>query len=492
MFGVRQRPSGSLRSLIDMEPTPRSQTAKIVLFGRANARATHPPVNRVSGPPTGFLATSNKVTITHLLSVLRRRGTTVCAVNGSGSAESRVSGVGCGGLTLGRFVRDLGPPACPRLRHRCGQPTGAAAALARSYWDRTRFARAPARLEALIAQSCGEHRRYGDPPGAIRASGSGKVVARERHRHAATRARVVHAVPRVLAAAPAGNTHVMDLVSGLGIPAHAARIAVFAGEFFCTRWNSPTRSPTVVHRPQDVVVGVVEPAIPSFRHLICTFGRLRPRAGKPLVATVAGVNPVRRAMRSLNDRFPRTFTAISLVAFAAFVVWDIVRAWDSPIRGSTVWVEGTLVGLIFGVTAAVGWVVAVGCNPGPAKDFVWWQWLSCGLWLVALATAHQNGSRQPSVTNGYVVGALWYEIAAFLGAAVTLAMVIGRQIVRRRRIHRCRPLERSVRRPGRRSKSDTRPAQAWRNRQGSGRTDPNPQSVSEIKLSRRHRTCDMN
>jgi hypothetical protein len=193
----------------------------------------------------------------------------------------------------------------------------------------------------------------------------------------------------------------------------------------------------------------------------------------PFLAILAGVNPLRRATRWLINRFPRTFMAIGSVGFAGFVLWDIFRVWDSPIRGSTAWAEGTLVGLTFGVTAAVGWFVAVG-RPDPCQDFVWWQWASGGLLVFAVVTTHEHGSLQPSVTNGYIVGALWYEIAALLGAAVTLGTVIGRQMVRRRRIHRYRPVDDAVRRPGRRSKSDARPAQAWRDRPGPAFTDPDP------------------
>ena len=207
----------------------------------------------------------------------------------------------------------------------------------------------------------------------------------------------------------------------------------------------------------------------------------------PLLATLAGVNPLRRATRWLNNRFPRTSTAIGSVAFAGFVLWDIVRVWDSPIRGSMAWAEGTLVGLTFGVTAAVGWFVTV-WRPDSPQDFVWWQWASCGLLFLALVTTHEKGRPQPSVTNGYVVGALWYEIAAFLGTAVTLATITGRQLLRRRRIHRYHPVDRAVRRPGRRSKSDARPARAWRDTPSPASTDPDPQVNGHSEQTARSRT----
>jgi hypothetical protein len=148
------------------------------------------------------------------------------------------------------------------------------------------------------------------------------------------------------------------------------------------------------------------------------------------------VNLVRRSSEAFQRRFPRTYLASGWLIFAAFTVWDTVRVWQSPIRETTAFTMGTLIGLGLGLAAAVGWVVTLFRARWSADRFAPWQWATVGLWVVAVVVAHPKGHGGGlPVTNGYIVAALWYEIAAFVGSAVSFAMAVtqGRAPARRRR-----------------------------------------------------------
>lgn len=141
---------------------------------------------------------------------------------------------------------------------------------------------------------------------------------------------------------------------------------------------------------------------------------------------MTGVNVVRRGVQSFQNRFPRTYLAIGALAFASFTFWDVMRVWESPIRGTSAFDAGTLVGVGFGLIVATGWIVAVYLNRA-SSPWKWWQWTTAMLWTIAVVTTHGKGGPQPAVTNLYTVGALWYEILAFVGAAATLATILFRQ-----------------------------------------------------------------
>lgn len=122
----------------------------------------------------------------------------------------------------------IGIAGCQHVRERDAATGGQPAALAHlcaGTWPEFRFAPAAARRETFVAKSCGKHRRYGCPTGGVPAFGSGEIVAREEHGCSAARARMNYPVPRLLAAAPTRHAHIVDLVWGLGVPAHAVRVA---------------------------------------------------------------------------------------------------------------------------------------------------------------------------------------------------------------------------------------------------------------------------
>ena len=113
------------------------------------------------------------------------------------------------------------------IRNRDAATDGQPAALANlRAGPRPKFRLPPttARLEPVVAQSRGKHRSHGRPAGGIPAPRGGEVVAREHHGCPAPRARMSDPVPRLLAAAAARHAHVVDLVGGLGVPAHTVRI----------------------------------------------------------------------------------------------------------------------------------------------------------------------------------------------------------------------------------------------------------------------------
>lgn len=182
--------------------------------------------------------------------------------------------------------------------------------------------------------------------------------------------------------------------------------------------------PARCHRAEQCIN---RPPRPSLRLLPGGCSAPTPRLYGPCPVTLVRVNPVRRGAEVFQRRFPRTYLASGVLAFAAFTLWDAVRLWHSPIRGTAAFDAGTYIGLGFGLAAAVAWVVTL-YRARPGARFAWWQWTTASLWFVALVTAHSkaSGGGEAAVTNAYTVAALWYEIAAFVGFAATLAMVLTR------------------------------------------------------------------
>lgn len=143
-------------------------------------------------------------------------------------------------------------------------------------------------------------------------------------------------------------------------------------------------------------------------------------------------------MASFQRHFPRMYLAVGVSAFAAFMLWDTFRVWHSPIRGTAAFNMGTLVGLGLGLVSDVGWVVTLYRNRSNGR-FAWWQWVTAVLWMIAIIMAHpKSPGGVATVTTAYTVGALWYEIAAFIGTAVSLATILTRRATVRRSLTRNR------------------------------------------------------
>lgn len=84
-----------------------------------------------------------------------------------------------------------------------------------------RLATTTARLEAVVRQPGRQYRGDRGPARTVATRGRGEVVAGEDHRRPALGTPVPSTIPGVLATPAARHAHVVDLVDGLGVPAHA-------------------------------------------------------------------------------------------------------------------------------------------------------------------------------------------------------------------------------------------------------------------------------
>jgi hypothetical protein len=118
------------------------------------------------------------------------------------------------------------------------------------------------------------------------------------------------------------------------------------------------------------------------------------------------------------------------MAFGAFAAWQADRLWTSPIRGTVAFDTGLIVGLGIGLVAAAAWVVTLYRKPSNGR-WVWWQWTSAIVWLAAMVVTGPRdrvGRVPPLVpTNAFIVGALSYVIAAFVGSGLALGVVLVRR-----------------------------------------------------------------
>lgn len=80
--------------------------------------------------------------------------------------------------------------------------------------------------------------------------------------------------------------------------------------------------------------------------------------------------------------------------------------------------------------AAACWVVALYRRPSHGR-WAWWQWTSAIVWLIAMVITgpRDRVGRMPPLapTNAFIVGALAYVIAAFVGSGLALGAVLMRR-----------------------------------------------------------------
>jgi hypothetical protein len=160
-------------------------------------------------------------------------------------------------------------------------------------------------------------------------------------------------------------------------------------------------------------------------------GHLVPNvADEHAIAILTNVNPVRRGMLAFGQRYPWTFRTLGVLAFAAFAAWQADRVWASPIRGTVAFDTGLIVGLGIGLLATACWVVTVYRKPSNGR-WAWWQWTSAIVWLTAMVITgpRDRVGRVPplALTNAFIVGAVTYVIAAFVGSGLALGAVLVRR-----------------------------------------------------------------
>jgi hypothetical protein len=182
------------------------------------------------------------------------------------------------------------------------------------------------------------------------------------------------------------------------------------------RRDLPPRPPPSFHRPElgQVMDLDVTPTKPT----------------EHAIAILTSVNPARRGVRAFQRRYPRAFLTLGVLAFAAFAAWQADRVWTSPIRGTVAFDTGLILCLGIGLFATACWIVTLYRKPSNGR-WAWWQWTSAIVWLTAMVVTgpRDRAGRVPPLapTNAFIVGALSYVIAAFVGSGFALAVVLVRR-----------------------------------------------------------------
>lgn len=155
---------------------------------------------------------------------------------------------------------------------------------------------------------------------------------------------------------------------------------------------------------------------------------------------------ISRINDALHRRYPRAYITTCFVAGLAtlvgFAAWDIMRVRTSPIRGTSAWTAGLVLGGGTGVVTTLAWAwLAWRTN---LDSYTWrpWQWASSILLMIALVTTHSKGGEQPRVVGAYSVGALSYLSTSFVGICLVYSLLGLKRMRRRWRIRH--PRERAI------------------------------------------------
>jgi hypothetical protein len=109
------------------------------------------------------------------------------------------------------------------------------------------------------------------------------------------------------------------------------------------------------------------------------------------------------------------------VAFVSFVVSDVDRVWTSPLRGTSTWTSATVAGLGAAAVATGGWLWSAWRPDGGRRSLGPWQYATGIALIVAFLSTHARDSSQPPMTTGYMIGAVWFELASMAGIIVVAA-----------------------------------------------------------------------
>lgn len=161
----------------------------------------------------------------------------------------------------------------------------------------------------------------------------------------------------------------------------------------------------------------------------------RRRAGARYLHRVNGIR--RRRHPVIASRYRPAVLALCVLGLGAFATWQADRIWTAPIRGTAAFAVGLGIGLGVGLVAAAGWAASAFRRPLSPR-LVRWQWMTALAWFAVVVVTSPSARYGPGVpamrvTNGFVVGALAYSVAAFIGSGCALGAVLARRFAEARR-----------------------------------------------------------
>ena len=147
----------------------------------------------------------------------------------------------------------------------------------------------------------------------------------------------------------------------------------------------------------------------------------------PSVSKRRQVDPgaLRRDLRNHQQRHRhRIRGALFLLAPFLVAAFEVVRVATAPIRGTTAWFDGVLVGLGAGGAGAASWWIFVARRGVVARAFA--GAAAIGLLLALLSSSGGRGNAAPDITSGYLAGAVTYD-AIGLGSMGILLVQLRRR-----------------------------------------------------------------
>jgi hypothetical protein len=134
----------------------------------------------------------------------------------------------------------------------------------------------------------------------------------------------------------------------------------------------------------------------------------------PSVSKRRRVDPgaLRRDLRN-HQRWQSHWRRDAFFVSAPFLVaiFEVVRVGTAPIRGTTAWFDGVLIGVGAGGVGAVIWWVLVVQRGVAARALA--GVAAVALLLVLLTSSGGRGHAAPDVTSGYLAGAVTYDASVW-------------------------------------------------------------------------------
>ncbi|HKE66545.1 MAG TPA: hypothetical protein VKB59_18095 [Micromonosporaceae bacterium] len=146
-------------------------------------------------------------------------------------------------------------------------------------------------------------------------------------------------------------------------------------------------------------------------------------------ATAPSAYSIRPAIPMLAPLVRPARLALGVLGAGAFATWQADRIWSAPITGTLAYWIGLGTGLGVSLAGAAAWALDAYRRPlTRPRRWQWWQWTTALVWLGAMTVTtpmSRYGARAPGLppTNGTVVAALAYSVAAFVGSEVALGAV---------------------------------------------------------------------
>jgi hypothetical protein len=98
--------------------------------------------------------------------------------------------------------------------------------------------------------------------------------------------------------------------------------------------------------------------------------------------------------------------------------FEVIRVATAPIRGTTAWFDGVLIGLGVGSAGAASWWLLVIRRSSVARALA--GVAAIALVLALLTSSGGRGRPAPDVTSGYLTAAVTYDAVGMAGMAILL------------------------------------------------------------------------